>query len=242
MFGDATKSIFLNGPESHKMALQFEAAASLGSLTLAGDLVTSNKVNLSINGVAMGEVTFGTDHATTIAAVVTALKAMANVADAKLSPSAATRVIYFYLKDKTAAVSITNALVTAGATQTTITTGTVSGVIAPGMPVGLFGVDELVAPIPVISAYFGTVEMSRFVGVSIHAADPGELLTAFVRGYTVVYAKADGAITAGPVKVTGFDATTGYTKYAVTTATTNPVGWALDNVADTEVCRILLGF
>ncbi len=241
-FGDTTKSIFLNGPESHKMALQFEAAASVGVLTFGGDFIAANKVNLKINDVAMGEVTFVDTHANMMAAIVTALEAMTAVSDARTSPTNGTRVILFNMKDPATAPVITNAAVTGGVTQTTVVTSVMDNTIAPGMPVGLIGVDEQVAALPIVEALLGTVGMSRFVGVSIHKAEPGELLTAFVRGYTVVYGQADGAITAGPVKVTGYDGATGYVKYAVTTATTNPVGWAIENVADTEVFKVILGF
>lgn len=240
-FGDTTKSIFLNGPESHKMALQFEAAAPLGKIEFSADLVTSNKVNLKIQGTAMAEVTFTSTHNATMALLVTAIKAITGVADAKISPLDP-QVIYFYLTDETATPAVTNAAVTSGDSQATITSAVVTNNIFPGMPVGLIGSNEKVATMEWITAWLGSVEAYRFVGVSIHTATPGELLTAYVRGYTVVYGVADGAVTAGPVKVTGYDATQGYVKYAVTTLTTNPVGWALDNEADTEVVRILLGW
>lgn len=240
-FGDTTKSIFLNGPESHKMALQFEAAPSLAKIEFSADLIADNVVNLKVNGTAIAPVTFAATHDATMALLVTAIEAVTTVQDAKISPLDP-QVIYYYLKDASVTPAVTEAVVTAGNTQATITASVVTNLIAPGMPVGLIGQDELVASLPVITAWKGSVEMSHFVGVSIHNAGPGELLTAFVRGYTVVYGQADGAVVAGPVKVTGYDATTLYVKYGVTAATTNPVGWALDNVADTEVTRIILGW
>lgn len=240
-FGETTKSIFLNGPESHKMALQFEAAAPLGSIEFSDDLITGNKINLKVNGVSITEVEFSSTHNATMALIVTAIKALTAVQDAKISPLDP-QVIYFYLKDATVTPAVTAAVVTGGSTRATITAGEITNGIYPGMPVGLIGEDEKVATLPWITAWLGSVEMSRFVGVSIHTAVPGELLTAYVRGYTVVYGIADGTVTSGPVKVTGYDAINGYVKYAVTTATTNPVGWALDNAATTEIVRILLGW
>lgn len=239
-FGETTKSIFLNGPESHKMALQFEAAPSLGKITFGSDLGASNVFSATINGVAISPVTYGVGHDATMALIVTALKALATVGDAKISPLDA-RSIYFYLVDETVEPVVTNAAV-AGGSAVVVTTSAILNNIYPGMPVGLVGRDELVGTIPVITAWLGTFEMARCIGVSVHTAEPGELLTAFVRGYTVVYGQADGAVTAGPVKVTGYDTITGYVKYAVTTATTDPVGWALDNVSTTEVVRIILGW
>ena len=37
--GSITKSIFLVGPESHKLALEFTAAGVMGKITFSADLV-----------------------------------------------------------------------------------------------------------------------------------------------------------------------------------------------------------
>lgn len=238
-FGNNTKSIFLNGPESHKLALQFQAA-NYAKLTLSGNLVTSNKVNMKVNGVAMPEVTFATDHATTMAAIATALEGIASVKKAIVS-SADNKILYI-IPEAAGTPSVTDAAVTAGAGQATFTIATSGATIYPGMPVGLIGIDELVAPLDVVNTMFSNTSGYRNIGVSIQTAEPGELLTAYVRGYVVTYGIADGAVTPGPVKYTGYDTTDEYCKYAVTSQVYDSVGWALDNAASGEVFRVLQGW
>lgn len=238
-FGSVSKSIFLNGPESHKLALQFQAA-NYAKITFSANLITSNKINMKVNGVAMDEVTFATDHATTMAAIVTALAAVSTVKKVVLS-AADSKVIYLIPTTAENPV-ISDAAVTAGTSAATITAVTTGSTIYPGMPVALVGSDELVVPLEVAAAIFGNVATYRFVGVSIHEASPGELLTAYVRGYTVVYGIASADTTAGPVKTTGYDSTNGYTKYENTSQVYDAVGWALDNVSSGEVIRILIGW
>lgn len=93
--------------------------ANKSTIVFAGDLVTSNVVNLKVNGLAMSPVTFSSTHAATMALIVTAIKAIAGVANAVLDTSdTASRTILVYSTDGLACL-VTDIAVTAGSTQTT---------------------------------------------------------------------------------------------------------------------------
>lgn len=51
-------------------------------LTFSGDLVTSNVIDLNVNGVAMSSVTFATDNATTLALIATQLETFSEIESA----------------------------------------------------------------------------------------------------------------------------------------------------------------
>lgn len=59
-------------------------------VTFSADFVASNTINGSIAGLPIAQVTYGTDHATTFAAVVAAIDALAGVSIAASSASART--------------------------------------------------------------------------------------------------------------------------------------------------------
>ena len=90
-------------------------------LILAGDLITANVVNGTVNGVAISPVTFATDHLTTAtalgAAIIATLLAQGIVATVALSGS--NRTLTFTVTD--ANVVFASFVVTAGSTQTTAT-------------------------------------------------------------------------------------------------------------------------
>lgn len=86
-------------------------------MTYSADFVTSNVINVSVNGVAISPVTFATDHATTFAAVITAIDALAGVT----ATAGAGRAINITV-DGTQGVAITvTTVVTLGASQATAT-------------------------------------------------------------------------------------------------------------------------
>lgn len=100
-------------------------------LVFSTDLVASNVINMKVNTVAMSPVTFLTDHVTTMGLIVTALRAMTGV-EAVLDPADTNnRTIWVRTKDKTC--SVTDALVTLGAGQATITITTYSSQIFIGI-------------------------------------------------------------------------------------------------------------
>ncbi len=96
------------------------------TLTFSAALVTSNTINLKVNGVAMTQITFATDNATTLAAIATQL-----VTDfpTVIAAAAATtsRIIAITPVGVNSSVVITNVVVAAGASQAT---GTVANVVA----------------------------------------------------------------------------------------------------------------
>lgn len=51
---------------------------NVGYIDFSADLVTSNTINLKVNGVAMAQVTFTSNHNTTMAAIATAIEAISN--------------------------------------------------------------------------------------------------------------------------------------------------------------------
>ena len=108
---------FGRGLASYKGETDVEMAKrDVATVTYSADFVASNKVNLTINGVAMAEVTFATDHATTAAAVLAAIQAVSTVYSA--TKDGAGRV--FTIRTKGTVATITGA-VTAGGSQATTT-------------------------------------------------------------------------------------------------------------------------
>ena len=91
-------------------------SANQGSLNFVGDLVTSNVVNLKVNGSAISAVTFATDHATTMG-LITAQIALKTTYVSSATVGTARQIIVKGL-DATD-VLITDIVVTAGAGQTT---------------------------------------------------------------------------------------------------------------------------
>lgn len=91
------------------------------TLTFSADLVASNVVNGNINGTAIVAVTFGTDHATTMAHVATHIAAIAGVTSATVTAARVITVITDF-----AAIAGTSWAVTAGESQATITVAAVT--------------------------------------------------------------------------------------------------------------------
>jgi hypothetical protein len=85
-------------------------------LVFAGDLVTSNTVNLKVNGSAITQQTFSSDHATTMAALAVKIAAKTTYVSAASVTSA--REITITAVDNTI-LSLTEIVVAAGGSQTT---------------------------------------------------------------------------------------------------------------------------
>lgn len=92
------------------------------TITTSADIIASNSTIVTVNGAATTAVIYGTDHATTMAAIVTAVLANAKVANAWLDASN-NRIIHIVTFDAVATIS---AATTAGSTQPTWTAGTAS--------------------------------------------------------------------------------------------------------------------
>lgn len=86
------------------------------------------------------------------------------------------------------------------------------------------------------------------IGYAYNDAAVGEFVTAFVRGYAVIYALSAAALNCGPVAYNSYDAATvvggvsGYNKYDDNQVGATEVnGWALDAAAAADVLiRVLL--
>lgn len=215
-FGSQTKTRFLYGPESHKLRLEFEVAEKKDTLTLSADLVTSNVVNGTINGVAITAVTFATDHATTMTALAAAIAGHADVNTA----TASGRVITVIPNDN--AELIYGFFVTGGASQATITKADLQGDIYMGAPVKLVGDGEQVTPMVAGDAFY------KCIGFSMHNGVAGSLITVAMRGFAVIVGQSGEAnLVPGAVKVSGVDSTTGQTKFVATSTVGDVAGWAI---------------
>lgn len=109
-------------PKANKATIVFDA-----------DLVASNKINAKVNGVSMAEVTYATSHDATMAAIVTALKAVSGVANAVLDASdTESHTIIVYSNDGLDCI-VSDVVVTGGSSQanatiTIDTTDTIYGI------------------------------------------------------------------------------------------------------------------
>lgn len=92
------------------------------TLTVSADLIASNSTIVTVNGVASDAVVYGSSHAATMAALVTAVLANAEVANCWLDASN-NRLIHIVTFDAVATIS---AATTLGASQPTWTAGTAS--------------------------------------------------------------------------------------------------------------------
>jgi len=81
------------------------------------------------------------------------------------------------------------------------------------------------------------------IGVSLLTVDPAVAdtrCTVKTRGFVIIEAIADGAITTGPVKYTGLD-TSGLSKYSAASVTiATCIGWAITGAADTARFQIMV--
>jgi len=89
------------------------------TLTMSADLITGNSFSCKVNGITVGPVAFATDNDTTMAAIAAALEATDDILTAVVSGTPPNKHVitctgYWYTP-----VSITEALVTGGATQAT---------------------------------------------------------------------------------------------------------------------------
>lgn len=100
--------------------VRFAAKRQIIAIVFSADLVTSNKVNLKVNGTSIAEVTFDTDHATTMAALAAEVLKIRGVASATVGGASNRTLTVGFDKDFDIS-AITNVAVTAGASQATAT-------------------------------------------------------------------------------------------------------------------------
>jgi len=246
--GSVTKSIFLVGPESHKLALEFSVAGHLGKLVFSADVVADDTISGKVGGIAITPVAYSSSHDATMALLVTALKALTAVTDAKISPLDSTnRTIVFYLDNQVTPVLADWLVASTGAGTAVVSSSTVLNDILQGMPIAQLGEDELILGPVATLAWWGATVTPRVIGVSMHYGIPGQFITAFMKGYTVIYCKLATTVIPGPAKVVAVEdvVTTpgyefGYLNPENTAVTTNQAGWLLDSGDDNDIVRLLL--
>ena len=233
LFGSETKTIFLK-KESHKLFQEFEVGGKKATITFDADLIASNSVIGTINGVSTSAVVFAATHDATMALLVTELIAHADVQSASITSA---RVITVIAADKDAAFVLASWAVTLGATQAGVVTATDTNTVYKGQPIQLQS-DGTIEP--VINGNYAY----KMLGVAIHDGVGGELVTVMMKPFAIVVMEcATDSLSAGPVVIhsNGYNTDTGYVEVddaSVTAA--NQVGWALDTGDDGDVVRVAL--
>jgi hypothetical protein len=119
-----------------------------------------------------------------------------------------------------------------------------TSVIRRGMPVKLDKVTVGGADYDVVIPAAQNEDECNVIGISIHEKDSaytGAIVVA-TRGYTVIYGQASGDMDAGAiVKFDGYDADTGYNKFAATAGVaTKQIGWVLETCETGDIVQILI--
>lgn len=104
------------GANSGEESLVHQVVVDEGKMLFDADFVASNLITITVNGVAAAGVTFVTDHATTSAAVLVAIQALAAVTTASISDPGTDRE--FQIETTGVAITVTET-VTGGASQAT---------------------------------------------------------------------------------------------------------------------------
>jgi len=237
MIGTETKSVFLN--EFDDLSLEFTASPSNGTITFGGDLVTSNKFNCQVNGVAIAEKTFVDTHDNMMTAIAAAIADLAGVKSATVSAARVITVIMYNdpITNNPVLPYITNAKVTAGGGQAAVTTAVNTLSVFAGMPVKLAGSGENILPLGLGGS---PVDM---IGTVIVPPIDDEFVTVGMRASCVIWAQASGSVVPGPVKYAGYDTATGYNKVddgSVTYA--DHIGWILDSGSDGDLVRLAIRY
>jgi len=95
--------------------VRYSGKAQVQTITFDADLVTSNKINMKLDGVAITEVDFVTDHATTMAAIGTELEKNNKVASTSVGGGSDRVLTVTCIAD--VELAITEVVVTGGASQ-----------------------------------------------------------------------------------------------------------------------------
>ncbi len=93
--------------------------SNLSTIVLSSDLVTSNVINVSVNGIALAPITFATSHLATMNTIVAAILAQPNIASAIVGGANDRTITVTATESKIAIVN--SFVVTLGASQATAT-------------------------------------------------------------------------------------------------------------------------
>jgi hypothetical protein len=234
-FGTITKTKILKS-ESQKLHQEFTVDDLKATITFDGDLITANKVNGSINGAPIAEVTFDTDHDTTMDAIVAALEDLISVGSVSLTDATNNRQITIIAKDPDGMFILHDWAVTEGSGQAAVAVVTDTNNIYISQPVKLT-IDGKVEPAGAAEAPY------KIIGVSVHNGVGGDLVTLAMKAYMVVWAEAGTAnLNAGPVKLhtTPFNTSTGYVSVDDNSVDGDDIyGWSLDQaVSAGDIVRV----
>lgn len=234
--GSVTKTLFLK-LESQKLFEEREVGPLKGTITFDADLIALNTVNGTINGVAISEVTFATDHDTTMDLLAAEVLSHADVGNVELTDDSTNRVLTVYAADANGALVFASWAVTNGTAQAGTSTATDTNDIHAGQMVQLQD-DGTIEP--VINGNY----RYESIGISMHDATGGELATIMMKAFAIVYMEsATDGLLAGPVAIhsNGFNTTTGYLEVDDNSVTAvNMVGWALDEGDNGDVIRVAI--
>jgi len=235
--GSVTKSTFLKEVEAHKLHQEFEVQQTSATITFDADLITANVINGKIDGVSIAQVTFATSHTNTMNLLKAELEAHPSVASVTLTDTVNNRQLTIVPVDQTEAPVLSNWAVTAGASQAATATATDFNKVYPGVPVELTA-DGKVQPLTVATA------STTKIGTALHLAGAGEMVTVAMDGAAIIFAEADAALNAGPVKWESFNTETERNRYNDTSITaTNQTGWSIDVAeAEGDEIRVVLKF
>jgi hypothetical protein len=236
-FGTPSKTIFLKGPEAHKLHEEFEVEGLSHSLTFSAALVTANVINGNVAGVAIPAITFATDSDTTMAAIATAIAGMAGVRDAYVVDAGTSdRVIMVVPDNQTTGIPLTGFVVTAGGSQATVVAADVNKKIFEGMPVEINPTTGRIQPLTAATA------STTKIGYAVMDAVYGQYCTVALMGYCITYCKSADALAHGPVAYSSYDAVAGYVKVTDTSVTaTNIIGWVIDSTTGAdETVRVIM--
>lgn len=154
---------------------RFETSRQMQTLEFDADFVTGNKINMDVDGMPIAEVSFDSDHDTTMIALAAAIQAMDAVLTAEVT---APREITITAEYEGAELTISGIIVTEGASQpvgsiTTITGGYVDGVYQEGAT----------------SVFDAVMSIQPLSGKELLQLPEGERTRRHVKGYTATELK-----------------------------------------------------
>lgn len=235
LFGDLTKTILLKH-ESHKLHQEFTVENNTAIIYFSLDLVTSNTIDITVDGVAISQVTYAVSHANTMGLVATALAALASVKSATVF-GATSRKIKVVAEDNENPLTVITGVVAAGAQQAVITASYNENHFDIGRP-AILNADGTVAPAQPES----TTQM--VLGIAIGSGHEGGVTLA-MKAFAIIFAECETAsLIPGPVRLGSsavYNATTGYVLIDDAGVDhTDQLGWALDGGSAGDIIRVAL--
>lgn len=236
IFGDTTITKILKG-ESHKLFESIEVTDNQAVITFSMDLVTSNTINITVDGVAISQVTFSGSHVNTMGLVATALQNLASVLTATVF-GATNRKIKIVAASNSAPFAVISGVVAGGTQQAVITSEYNTNRTKIGQPLVLVG-DGTVEPMKIENT------TQQVIGIAMQDKSETEAVTIMMKAHSVIFAECEtDTLVAGPVRLgtsAVYNATTGYVLVDDATVDHNDqIGWALEGGDDGDVIKVAL--